>query len=153
MLDIANAHRIITQVRQATAKARRFCSPTDAVQIICLQTLHYLTLTIIVPPLLGMFTTPALLTYSGGPRTVAHIMDWREMAARPAVNTSPSTWRKLRGAWAGGRKVGESQKEGSAAGSDSAVGGQEPEAVWDYGVDDRRGWLLGAAWIMAAGVE
>lgn len=73
-------------------------------------------------------------------------MDWREMAARPAVPTG-SVWEKVRGAWSGGKKVGE------------GVEGQEQEGeggetvAWDYGVDRRRGWIIGAAWIVASGVE
>lgn len=88
-----------------------------------------------MPPLLSAFTSPDLLEYSGGARAVGHIMDWREMAARPAVPLG-STWERIRGAWAGGRKVGTHESE-----------------AWDYGVDDRRGWILGCAWIVATAVE
>lgn len=56
------------------------------------------------------------------------------MAARPAVPTE-SAWRKLRGAWSGGKQVGHDASQ------------------WDYGVDDRRGWIIGMAWLVAAAVE
>lgn len=104
-------------------------------QIISLQACHYMTLSIIVPPLLSAFTSPDLLEYSGGSRAVGHIMDWREMAARPAVPMG-STWERIRGAWAGGKKVGT-----------------HDTGAWDYGVDDKRGWVLGFAWIIATAVE
>lgn len=109
-------------------------------------------MTLIVPPLLSQFTSPSLLEYSGGPQTVAHVMDWREMAARPAVNThtGEGAWKRLRGAWAGGKKVGQNKEDD---GNPEVDVGPEPEEGWDYGVDDRRGWLIGLAWITAAAVE
>lgn len=107
--------------------------------MISLQACHYLTLSLIVPPLLSAFTSPDLLEYSGGARAIGHIMDWRELAARPAVPMG-STWERIRGAWAGGKKVGD-HDIGTGAGA------------WDYGVDDTRGWILGCAWIIATIVE
>jgi hypothetical protein len=137
------------------------------VQIISLQTLHYLTLSIITPPLLAGLTSPSLLTYSGGPSTVSHILDWREMAGRPTISSSSFShlsatldsaadgWRKLRGAWAGGKQVGTVEgEEGIGVGQKAGVGvDEEMEEVWDFGVDDRRGWLIGLAWLAASAIE
>ncbi|TXT12579.1 uncharacterized protein COLE_02989 [Cutaneotrichosporon oleaginosum] len=67
-------------------------------------------------------------------------MDWREMAARPAVRTG-GVWERVRGAWTGGKKVAQHASEG------------EGGVAWDYGVDGRRGWIIGAAWIVASGVD
>jgi hypothetical protein len=67
-------------------------------------------------------------------------MDWREMAARPAVNTG-GVWERVRGAWTGGKKVAQAEES------------EEQGVAWDYGVDGRRGWLIGLAWIVASGVE
>lgn len=130
-------------------------SPTDK-QIICLQAIHYLALSLVVPPLLTGFAKPALLEYSGGSQTVAHIMDWREMAARPAVNNGEGAWKKLRGAWAGGKKVSsgdtkEDAKEKANEGENSNK--KEKEKAWDYGVDDRRGWIIGFSWLVASVAE
>jgi len=104
------------------------------------------------------FATPALLEYSGGSQTVAHIMDWREMAARPAVNTGGGggAWKKLRGAWAGGKKVSQGAEEGKDGDGDGDKGhdGEEhAEQAWDLGVDDRRGWVIGFSWLLASAVE
>ncbi|KAL7424683.1 hypothetical protein Q5752_000367 [Cryptotrichosporon argae] len=136
-------------------------------QIICLQTIHYLSLSLLVPPLLTIASS-ATLTYSGGPSTVAHILDWRELAARPTVSSASflglgaagagggaaAGWRKLRGAWAGGKKVGDvAEAEGIGAGVKAQTDADEDGELWDFGVDDRRGWLLGAAWIAATAVD
>lgn len=105
-------------------------------------------MSIVVPPLLTIFATPSLLEYSGGSQTVAHIMDWREQAARPAVNTG-SGWKKLRGAWSGGKKVSTGTDADDAEGESKAT---ETEH-WDYGVDDRRGWVIAFSWLFAAAIE
>ncbi|GMK58608.1 hypothetical protein CspeluHIS016_0600500 [Cutaneotrichosporon spelunceum] len=109
-------------------------------QIICLQSIHYITLSLVIPPLLSSLTSRSLLNYSGGPRTVAHIMDWREMAARPAINKG-GVWERVRGAWTGGKKVDQSE------------GREEQGVSWDYGVDSKRGWIIGVAWIAACAVD
>ncbi len=154
-----------------------------------MQTIHYLTLSTLLPPLLSTLTSPSLLTYSGGPSTVSHILDWREMAARPTVSYSSfagfdlgnsdsgagggggsgSGWRKLRGAWSGGKKVGQVKIEpgsgdGAAGGVEDGIEGigtgrkghtqvEEEEEVWDYGVDDSRAWVIAATWLVASGIE
>jgi hypothetical protein len=88
---------------------------------VSLQTLHYLTLCIISPPLLAAFADTASLNYEGGATSVGMlhepllppfgftefqgmIMDWREMAGRPTVVEVPIGERWW--AWRGGKKVG-----------------------------------------------
>lgn len=120
-------------------------------QIISLQTIHYLTLSTLLPPFLTTLTSPDILTYSGGPSTVSHVMDWREMAARPTVNkgTFPGVegWKKLRGAWAGGKWIGKVKQEGE-------MGMKEmKEEMWDYGVDKKRGWVIAGTWMLAFAIE
>ena len=121
----------------------------------------------ILPPLTTL-TNPTLLTYSGGPSTVGHILDWREMAARPALPSSAfhgllefsasDSWTKLRGAWAGGKHVGEVVEDNGGDGTegDGSANTQMSKhdlEDWDLGVDDFRGWLIAFAWIVAAAVE
>lgn len=55
-------------------------------QIISLQSLHYLTLSFILPPLLYTFTNSQAISYThGGSATVGMVMDWREMAGRSTL--------------------------------------------------------------------
>ncbi|KAK0202347.1 integral membrane protein S linking to the trans Golgi network-domain-containing protein [Desarmillaria ectypa] len=56
-------------------------------QIVSMQTLHYLTLSLIVPPLLSLFADPKALEYHGGGASVGMIMDWREMSY---LNSNPN---------------------------------------------------------------
>jgi hypothetical protein len=97
-----------------------------------------------LPALLASFTSPALLHYSGGPTTVGHIMDWREMAAR---STAPTSFRiPFGGAWSGGKQVGSVPE-------DRGIGELVDDDLWDYGVDEKRGWTIGLAWLIACAIE
>jgi hypothetical protein len=55
-------------------------------QILTLQCLHYLVLSLIVPPLMMTlaFRRPAL-DFQGGPTSLAMILDWREIAGIPTL--------------------------------------------------------------------
>ncbi|KAF8327805.1 integral membrane protein S linking to the trans Golgi network-domain-containing protein [Cantharellus anzutake] len=91
-------------------------------QIISLQSLHYLTLCVILPPLLYLFTTSlSLRYYNGGATTVGMIMDWREMASRPTVGrgVSGGGWDPFESAWKGVVRVSQSE----AAAGESGLGG------------------------------
>ncbi len=63
----------------------------------------------------------------------------------------------MRGAWAGGKQVGmveEEGGEGMGSGMKGTVGvEEEQDEVWDFGVDDKRGWLIGFSWLMASAIE
>lgn len=48
-------------------------------QILAIQALHYILLSILIPPLLYLFAHPVPLEYEGGSRNVAMIIDWRAM--------------------------------------------------------------------------
>ncbi len=81
-------------------------------KIISIQSLHYLTLCAVLPPLLYVFTNPvSLWYYNGGAATVGMIMDWREMASRPTVGRGVSSggWNFFESAWSG--VVGVSQSD------------------------------------------
>lgn len=56
-----------------------------------LQSLHYLTLSLVLPPLLYTFTDSRAIAYThGGSATVGMVMDWRDMAGRSSLEHSPS---------------------------------------------------------------
>lgn len=84
---------------------------------------------------------------------MSRVMDWREMAARPTVNkgTFPGVegWKKLRGAWAGGKWIGK--VKGEVEGEKGEEG--EKEEIWDYGVDKKRGWVIAGTWMLAFAIE
>ena len=123
----------------------------------------------VVTPTLLTFTTPAVLSYSGGASAVGHIMDWRDMAARPTISKSAfhglldfsasNSWEKLRGAWAGGKHIGEvvEEKEGDPGStqqtSEDSKDSEGDLETWDQGVDDKRGFLIGISWLIACAIE
>ncbi|EJU03884.1 hypothetical protein DACRYDRAFT_115188 [Dacryopinax primogenitus] len=94
-------------------------------QIIILQTLHYLTLALLLPPLLSLLTDSEYLQYLGGRGTVGMVLDWREMAGRREAGMGE--W----GNWGAGR------------------GNQD----WARAVDPRRGWVIGVGWLLGACVN
>ncbi|KZV72257.1 hypothetical protein PENSPDRAFT_604732 [Peniophora sp. CONT] len=104
-------------------------------QIVAMQSLHYLTLATLAPPLLAIFAAPEALSYEGGAASVGMVMDWREMAGRPTFRLlhGEERWNAFAGAWSGGKKLTE--------------GGVQP------GVDPLRGWVLGVAWVLASTVD
>ncbi|KAI6149622.1 integral membrane protein S linking to the trans Golgi network-domain-containing protein [Pisolithus tinctorius] len=103
-------------------------------QIISMQTLHYLVLSVLIPPLLSLFAEPSSLLYEGGAANVGMIMDWREMAGKPTVRGMPGEerWRSYYGAWSGGRRVG---------------GGWEDSGIGR--IDPTRGWVIAISWMIA----
>nr|ODN92392.1 hypothetical protein L203_00668 [Cryptococcus depauperatus CBS 7841] len=140
----------ILQVQYTTYDGYLLTSRRIICQIISLQAIHYLVLSTLIPPFVATLTSPDTLDYSGGPSTVSHIMDWREMAALPTINRGnfPGVegWRKLRGAWAGGKQIGSVKDEYGDGKSDK-------EEMWDYGVDKKRGWVIGSTWLLAFAID
>ncbi|EIW59926.1 uncharacterized protein TRAVEDRAFT_122124 [Trametes versicolor FP-101664 SS1] len=108
-------------------------------QIISLQTLHYVTLSLLIPPLLVMFAEPGPLEYEGGAANVGMIMDWREMAGRPTTRALPGEgpWRSLNSVWSGGREVGL---------------GTSPQATFRH-VDPIRCWIIAICWMAASAAD
>jgi hypothetical protein len=70
-------------------------------QIISLQTIHYLALSLLIPPVLQWTTDPQALAYAGGPRVTSYVLDWREIASR---STAPKLPRHPPGEGAGRRR-------------------------------------------------
>ena len=57
-------------ISQVCVLALSSLSSSYSVQIISIQTLHYLTLAILIPPLLAVFAEPSSLDYEGGATNV-----------------------------------------------------------------------------------
>ncbi|KAJ3774528.1 integral membrane protein S linking to the trans Golgi network-domain-containing protein [Lentinula raphanica] len=104
-------------------------------QIVSMQTLHYITLSIFIPPLLTVFAEPTSLAYEGGPSNVGMIMDWREMAGRPTVRGiyDSEKWGSYSWAWSGGKILGFTWREDQLKG----------------GIDPIRGWIIAFCWMIA----
>ncbi|KAH9930263.1 integral membrane protein S linking to the trans Golgi network-domain-containing protein [Fomitopsis serialis] len=107
-------------------------------QIVAMQTLHYLTLSILIPPLLLIFCRSDVLDYVGGAANVGMIMDWRELAGRPTIHSAQRSWGSWNSVWSGGKQVGS---------------GSHLDGHWDGLVDPRRGWIIAACWITASGAD
>lgn len=100
-------------------------------QILSVQSLHYLTLCIFIPPLLSLFlpySSAPSLYFEGGPAQIGMILDWRELSSRHTFDWSP-----LQGgaqdAWLNWRKG--LSKEVLLAGLDDAD--TKAAAVWSAG--------------------
>ena len=125
-----------------------------------IQTIHYLALSVLVPPLLSFFAESNSLNYEGGAanigtpcrfdvrctgsdskhlRLAGMVMDWREMAGRPTVQgwNREDKWDVYGGAWSGGRKF-------------DLKGAGDHE--WS-GIDPIRGWIIAFCWLVASCVE
>ncbi|KAI9567076.1 integral membrane protein S linking to the trans Golgi network-domain-containing protein [Boletus coccyginus] len=108
-------------------------------QIISMQTLHYLTLSFLIPPLLAVFAEPTSLMYEGGAANVGMVMDWREMAGQPTVCgvQCGERWGSYYGAWSSGKQVGSGWEGGR----------------WDGRTDPIRGWVIAASWLIASSAD
>jgi len=105
-------------------------------QIVSVQTLHYLTMALLVPPLLFLFAEKSSLEYEGGAANVGMVMDWRQMAGRPTARAlRDGSWATLHAVWSGGKQVG---LEGEQVGQ------------WDGRTDPIRGWVIAACWLAAS---
>ncbi|KAF9068384.1 integral membrane protein S linking to the trans Golgi network-domain-containing protein [Rhodocollybia butyracea] len=108
-------------------------------QIVSMQTLHYLILSLFIPPLLTVFAEPTSLAYEGGASNVGMIMDWREMAGRPTVRGiyDSAKWGSYSWAWSGGKILGFTWRE-------EQLGG---------GMDPIRGWIIAFCWLLACSAD
>ncbi|CCM01273.1 uncharacterized protein FIBRA_03322 [Fibroporia radiculosa] len=107
-------------------------------QIVSLQTLHYLTLAVLLPPLLIIFAEPSALEYHGGAANVGMVMDWREMAGRSTSRMSQGSWNSWNSVWSGGKQVGS---------------GDVLEGQWDGRIDPLRGWIIATCWMAASAAD
>ncbi|OAV99856.1 hypothetical protein PTTG_04085 [Puccinia triticina 1-1 BBBD Race 1] len=77
-------------------------------QILAIQALHYVILSIITPPMLRWFAKPEQLELEGGPRNVAMIIDWRAMAGTTTLHTNQYNPNHRLDGWAGFGRLPES---------------------------------------------
>ncbi|EJC99986.1 uncharacterized protein FOMMEDRAFT_112301 [Fomitiporia mediterranea MF3/22] len=119
-------------------------------QIVSLQALHYLTLSLLIPPLLWVFAEPNALMYEGGAMNVGMVMDWREMAGWPTVHGLQGDdrrgWSVFRGAYSGGQKVGTGTWIDPFKDGDRYY-------QWDGRTDPLRGWVVAFCWMVTAGAD
>jgi len=102
-------------------------------QIVSIQTLHYLTLSVLIPPLLAVFAYQRSLDYEGGATSVGMVMDWRQMAGYPTVPDWES--RPFSGdIWSSGKKIDSHQ-------------------LPELGLDPIRGWVIAFSWLLASGAD
>ncbi|CAK5267424.1 unnamed protein product [Mycena citricolor] len=123
-------------------------------QIVSMQSLHYLTLSLCVPLLLAIFAEPSSLHYEGGAANVGMVMDWREMAGQPTVRgmQGEERWNAYTSAWSGGRKIGFGLREDQWDGRTDPMRGV---SAVGYGAPDRNpplmfGGLVLSIWYLYA---
>jgi hypothetical protein len=104
-----------------------------------MQSLHYLTLSVLIPPLLSIFAEPSSLNYEGGAANVGMVMDWREMAGVPTVRWAYGSerWSSYTWAWSSGQKVGYGWTEDQ----------------WSGKIDPTRGWVIAFCWMLACSAD
>ncbi|PIL30279.1 hypothetical protein GSI_07459 [Ganoderma sinense ZZ0214-1] len=107
--------------------------------IVALQTLHYLTLSFLIPPMLVIFAESGSLEYEGGAANVGMIMDWREMAGRPTTRalSGEGPWKSFNSVWSGGKQVGMGSIQQGPLRS----------------VDPVRSWIIAVCWMAASATD
>lgn len=119
-------------------------------QIISLQSLHYLTLLLLLPPVLSIVANPRLLDYEGGPRNIALLMDWRSFTGRALVEGATSR----AGRAAAGTLVALGHDTNSR-GAVLGIGAHEIRHGLRRVVEDdaARGWCVAFCWTMTSMIE
>lgn len=121
-------------------------------QIVSLQALHYLTLSLIVPLLVSAFANQARLAEEGGASSVSIVMDWREFTGRSTASLAAR--RTLPPGLVGlatlttGKAPGGTGPDGDITSSDvlrGLVRVIEPDAA--------RGWAVAFGWSFGAMIE
>ena len=155
-------------------------------KIVSLQSLHYLTLSVMLPPLLYTFSDSRALSYThGGVATVGMVMDWREMASKSTAITDSSSSGSTFWSWVpassdpfpflghgdmdahvspdsdnspkakeiGGWRTSIIQSLQEAKNAGIVTSGKKAPAKHDGAEDSRRGWIIGASWLLASAIE
>ncbi|KAJ8293762.1 Protein SYS1 [Rhodotorula toruloides] len=120
-------------------------------QIVSLQALHYLVLSLVLPALLTIFSSSDLLQYEGGGTSIALAMDWRAFTGSTVSGLAAS--RRL-----GTGLVSLDAARDAAAGwtGAAAAAGKLDAASLSHGVvrvleyDALRGWAVALGWVIAS---
>jgi hypothetical protein len=99
---------------------------------VAIQSLHYLTLAILIPPALALFSSPTSLTFYGGPANVNLIMSWQELAGR--VVRVP------------GASIDGIYSHGSRVATSATLKNLDL-------IDPSRAWVIAVMWLLASLVE
>jgi hypothetical protein len=97
-----------------------------------MQALHYLTLAILIPPALSIFSSRQSLSFYGGPANVNFIMSWKELAGKAALPPDAS----IDGIYSSGVQIATSTHLQSLD-------------LYDSG----RRWVIAATWLLASLAE
>lgn len=123
-------------------------------QIVSLQCLHYLSLSLILPVLLSTFASRPLLAYEGGPSSVSLMMDWREFTGSPTVSLAPSVKRGLEVGLVGLSSFATRKGPGGTGdGGALLVSDVSRGLVRVIERDSARGWTVAAGWLCASMIE
>lgn len=98
-------------------------------QILAIQALHYLTLAILLPPILSFGASRRALFFSGGPANVNLVMSWHELAGRSPKRLDEA----IHGIYSGGRRLATSNTF-------------RPDEM----IDSHRRWIIAIVWIIAS---
>ncbi|KZO92861.1 hypothetical protein CALVIDRAFT_540535 [Calocera viscosa TUFC12733] len=108
-------------------------------QIVLLQTLHYLALSLLLPLLLSLLTDAGYLEYLGGRATVGMILDWRQLAGQ---RSSPE--------W--GWDHPSTHAHAPSPSTPFASSSDPPDALARL-PDARRSWVLAIGWLLCSCVD
>lgn len=90
-------------------------------QIVAFQTVHYLILATLVPPLLAIFAETSSLMFEGGPTQVGMLFDWRQIAALPTYD------------WQSAVETAHSSKTSSSGSKEQVL---DPNVVANWNLDN-----------------
>lgn len=125
-----------------------------ASQIVALQCLHYLSMSIILPFLLHLFSEQTLLSYEGGATSVSLLMDWREFTGSPTVSLAPAFKKGLKVGLVGLSSVVTGRGPGgTGTGGELVLGDIKRGLIRVVERDSARGWTVAAGWIGASMIE
>lgn len=121
--------------------------PSALTQIITLQALHYLTLSLVLPALLSILSDHDLLEYEGGATSISMAMNWRSFSGATASGIGAS-----RALPAGLASLASAQAGvGAAGGMDKAELARGVVRV--VARDSFRGWAVALGWVAASMAE
>lgn len=123
-------------------------------QIVSLQSLHYLTLAVVLPILLSIFANRDRLSYEGGASSIAMVMNWKAFTGASVSGMTAS--RVLQPGLVG---LSEAAAATGGVSYGAVAAGQVDAAELARGVvrvvegDALRGWAVAVGWVAASMIE